>query len=179
MAAIQQHEERHVSQVKKVERVQFLATTFEFPHLLAATHKMMRDIIDETEELRRVWGIARETREYFASCREQLWANLKPEDMEDAAKGLQKRLKTGGTKKTKASGTFRGLDKQIRDFLNTTPLVAALRHKSMRPRHWALLMTGAFKWLHSFSILDAYAPSFPVVFQRLKRHSSPLMKIQV
>ncbi len=72
-----------------------------------------------------------------------LWSDLKPEDMEDAAKNLQKKLKTGGTKKTKASGAFKGLDKQMRDFLSTCPLIAALRHKSMRPRHWSLLMTGA------------------------------------
>ena len=35
------------------------------------------------------------------------------------------------------------MDKQIRDFLSTVPLISALRHKSMRPRHWALLSAAA------------------------------------
>ena len=33
--------------------------------------------------------------------------------MEDSAKGLQKKLKVGGTKKTKNCATFKGLDKQV------------------------------------------------------------------
>lgn len=69
--------------------------------------------------------------------------------MEDSAKSLQKKLsewkvallhytqaicslsycfclalETGGNKKTKNCGTFKGLDKQMRDFLSTTPLIS-------------------------------------------------------
>ena len=33
----------------------------------------------------------------------------------------------------------------MRDFLSTMPLISALRHKSMRPRHWSLLMTATKK----------------------------------
>jgi hypothetical protein len=140
--ALASHEERFAAHTRKVERVKFLADTFEFPQLMAETNKMMKGVADDTEELRRVWAVAKESREYFAQCRDALWAVLKPEDMEEAAKALQKKLKSSGNKKTRASGAFRGLDKQIRDFLNTTPLIAALRHKSMRPRHWVLLMKG-------------------------------------
>jgi len=70
---------------------------------------------------------------------------VKSDELEDTTKGIQKRFKLGGTKKTKSSGTFRGLDKQIKDFLMVTPLIVALGHKSMRPRHWALLMKATKK----------------------------------
>lgn len=105
---------------------------------------MMQGVVDDAEELRRVWDLEKETREYAASCRDFLWADLRPDDLEAAAKGLLQRLRASCcSKKVRASGTFRGLDKAIRDLLVTTPLVSALRHKSMRPRHWTLLMSGA------------------------------------
>lgn len=81
MAALQQHEEKYALHQKRVERVKHLAQTFEFPQILNETQRMMKVIADETEELRRVWGIAQETREYFASCREQLWADLSELEM--------------------------------------------------------------------------------------------------
>lgn len=33
----------------------------------------------------------------------------------------------------------------VKDFLNTCPLIAALRHPSMRPRHWTMLMQATKK----------------------------------
>lgn len=76
MTALQQHEEKYALHQKRVERVKHLAQTFEFPQLLAETQKMMKVVADETEEMRRIWSIVKETREYFTGCREQLWANL-------------------------------------------------------------------------------------------------------
>src|SRR4051812_49141720 len=96
--------------------------------------------------MKALWAIAREGRDYFAQCREQLWSALNPDSMEEIAKQLQKKLKAGGNKRTKASPAYKGLDKSIRDFLSTCPLIAALRHKSMRPRHWDILMK-ARSWL--------------------------------
>lgn len=144
MGSIQEHTDHYAVHLVAVERKQFLANTFEFPHLLAATNKMMADVADETEELRRLWKVAEELNDFIAACREQQWDTLRPDVLEDETKAFQKRIRSGGSRKTKASGTFRGLDKQIRDFLNTMPLIAALRHKSMRPRHWELLKSGEF-----------------------------------
>jgi len=65
--------------------------------------------------------------------------------MEEFAKQLQKKLKASGTKKTRGCAAYKGLDKQNKDFLSTCPLIAALKHKSMRPRHWEQLMKATKK----------------------------------
>lgn len=104
---------------------------------------MMQEVVDDVEELRKIWDLEKEVREYAAGCRDLLWSELRPDDLEGSAKGFQQRLRASGcSKKVRTSGTFRGLDKAIRDVLVTALLITALRHKSMRPRHWTLLMAG-------------------------------------
>lgn len=128
-----------------VERKLHLATTFEFPQAMAETLRAMKEVQTDMDEMRKLWALAKEAREFFAQARQQLWSAVKPEDLEDGTKGIQKRLKAGGNKKTRQSGAYKGLDKQIRDFLTVTPLIVALGHKSMRPRHWQLLMKATKK----------------------------------
>lgn len=60
--------------------------------------------------------------------------------MEDVCKRLQKSQRKDMSKKLRDSDVFRGLDQEIKNFLNTCPLIQALTHKSMRPRHWEALM---------------------------------------
>jgi hypothetical protein len=48
--------------------------------------------------------------------------------------------KLSGLKKTvKKTGLYIDVSKNIKNFINTIPLIAALRSPSMRPRHWELL----------------------------------------
>jgi len=129
----------HHSYLRKVGGFAQMAGTFEFPQLLNETNRICKAITEETEEMKRLWALAQEMQTFAESSRAILWSELKPEDLEETAKGIQKRVTVGGTRKTKASHTFKGLAKSIRDFLSTIPLVGSLRHKSMRPRHWALL----------------------------------------
>jgi dynein heavy chain len=145
VAALNEHEARYAAHSKRVERMQHLAATFEFPQAMAETHRMMKSVADDTEQMRVMWGLAKEAREWFQSSREQLWSVVKPDDLEEVGKQLQKRFKASGNKKTRQSGAYRGLDKQIKDFLSTCPLIASLKHKSMRPRHWELLMKATKK----------------------------------
>ena len=143
--AMDEAQSRHASHSKGVERNQFLANTFEFPAVMAEINKAMRAVLEDLDELRKVWVTAKETRDFLGASKELLWSSVKPEELEETAKNLQKKLKTGGTKKTRGSGAVKGLDKQIKDFLQVTPLIMSLGHKSMRPRHWALLMKATKK----------------------------------
>lgn len=61
--------------------------------------------------------------------------------MEDEAKLLHRKMKKDASKFIRTVDVYRGLDQEIKDFLNTCPLVQALTHKSMRPRHWEMLMS--------------------------------------
>ena len=67
-------------------------------------------------------------------------AAVNAEKMEDVCKRLQKSQRKDMSKKLRDSDVFRGLDQEIKNFLNTCPLIQALTHKSMRPRHWEALM---------------------------------------
>ena len=67
-----------------------------------------------------------------------LWRELVIEDIEDGSKAQLKKL--SGLKKTvKKTGLYIDVSKNIKNFINTIPLIAALRSPSMRPRHWELL----------------------------------------
>lgn len=145
ITSLAEHDTRYGTQMKRVERMQHLANTFEFPAAMAETNRIMKGIADDAEQMRVMWGIAREARDYFSTSREALWSAVKPDELEDVAKGLQKKFKASGNKKTRGCAAYKGLDKQIKDFLMTCPLIAMLKHKSMRPRHWDLLMKATKK----------------------------------
>ena len=130
---------------RKVERMQQMANTFEFPQLMGETHKMCKAMGEDIEEMKRLWALAGEFEAFNKASKEVLWSELNPDALEETAKGTQKKVKTGGNRKTRGCAAFKGLDKAIRDFLATMPLVASLRHKSMRPRHWALLQKATKK----------------------------------
>jgi len=130
---------------RKVERMQQMANTFEFPTLMGETHKMMKTMNEDVLELKRMWELAVEFDTFNKAAKDVLWSALNPDKLDEEAKGIQKRLKAGGNKKTRVCNMFKGFDKAIRDFNATMPLISSLRHKSMRPRHWAALATACKK----------------------------------
>ena len=60
----------------------------------------------------------------------------------------------------------RTLDKRVRDFASTCPLILALRHPSMRNRHWQALMVATGK---NYSIENCHCPRPPGAFERPSR----------
>jgi dynein heavy chain len=143
--AMDDAQKAQVSHLKLVDRNVFLANTFEFPTIMNEINKTMKSVQEDIDELRKTWATAKETREFLAASKDLMWNGIKPEELEETAKNLQKKVKLGGTKKTRSSGTVKGLYKLIKDFLQVTPLIMSLGHKSMRPRHWALLMKATKK----------------------------------
>jgi dynein heavy chain len=132
-------------QQKRVDRIQHLATTFEFPHLMQPAHEIMAALKEDMTYVQQLWDDERRGLEYFAESREQLWSEVKPDDLEEGAKGLHKVMKKHGNKRVRNTELYKGLDKTIKDFLSTCPLISALGHRSMRPRHWELLMKATGK----------------------------------
>ena len=130
---------------ERADRQRYLAKMFEFPDAMKKSNEMLQLLEDETAQVERLWTIAKECEAFFASSREQLFSEVKADDLEDKAKNLHKEMKKGPSKEVRQCGTYRGLDKTIKDFLATVPLVQALTHKSMRPRHWKMLMESTGK----------------------------------
>lgn len=52
---------------------------------------------------------------------------------------------TGLNRNLRWSDAYKGMNQAMKDFLNTCPLIAALGHSSMRPRHWSMLMEATGK----------------------------------
>ena len=67
-----------------------------------------------------------------------LWRELEIEDLEDGAKAQTKKL-SGLNKTIRWCPLYKDTSRAIKDFINTIPLITALRSKAMRPRHWDLL----------------------------------------
>ena len=126
---------------RRVERQVALAGAFDCSQLLREVHASMAIVREDIDELRRVWTVSKDVGVYLAEAKAKKWTDVVPDTLEDGVKLLQKKLKTGGNKRTRASGTYKHVDKALKDFLVTVPLIAALRHKSMRPRHWQALQT--------------------------------------
>ena len=139
-AALAAHQDRFASFMRRVERMQHVTCTLDLPHALAEVHRQLKEVADDTADMTRIWAVANDAHAYFTSARECLWSAFVPDDLEEGIKALQKRLKAPCTKRVRQSDAYKGVDKQIKDFMSTLPLMSALRHKSMRPRHWATLM---------------------------------------
>lgn len=71
--------------------------------------------------------------------RETLWDDIQTDVMEDAAKAFVKDVKSL-PKRIREEPCFKGLDKCVKNFLTSVPLVADLRSPAMRDRHWEQLM---------------------------------------
>ena len=139
-AALAAHAERFTSFSRRVERMHHVTGTLELPHALAEVHRAVKELVDDTADVTRVWGVARDAAAFLAAAHERLWSAFVPDELDEGVKALQRRLKAPCTRRVRGCGAYRGVDKTIRDFAATLPLMTALRHKSMRPRHWTALL---------------------------------------
>ena len=139
-AAIAERREAQAAERRRLDRMLHLAKTFEFPQLMDPSKELMATIDEETTVAEELWAIAGRTDEFEARAKAQLWSEVKPEELDEECKGLQKDLRKKATKRLRIKGVYKGLAQQIKDFLDAMPLVIDLRHPSMRPRHWAKLM---------------------------------------
>lgn len=84
---------------------------------------------------------------YFSISRQMLWKDVDADVLEETAKQLLKEINSRINSEVRSTDAFQGLVKSVKNFLSTCPLIMALRHPSMRPRHWTLLQV-----LLSFSV---------------------------
>ena len=136
LAAAQSERERFAA---RVARQDALATAFELDHMLTSAHATMASLAAEADEMQRVWGVARSIDAFLIKTRSTSWVNVEPGSLEEEAKAIFKTLRAGGNKQTRASGAYMAIDSSLRVILTTMPLITALRHTSVRPRHWDAL----------------------------------------
>ena len=121
-------------------KMHHLANMFDYAPLMNEAKKMLNEIEENNKVARKLWELTRRVEETFAGFKEEKWAGVDAEEMESQAKRLHKNMKTTANKTMRQSLAYRGLDRFIKDFLLSCPLIMALSHKSMRLRHWTMLM---------------------------------------
>jgi len=122
-----------------------LATMFDYAPLMTESKKMLDEVRENNSVARKLWALTQEVEGTFTSFKEEKWAEVDADDMESKAKKLHKRMKNTANKKLRTTMAYRGLDRFIKDFLLSCPLIMALSHPSMRPRHWQMLMKATGK----------------------------------
>ncbi len=140
LEGIEEAIKRHREESRETDRMSHLAVMFEFPSYMDASRLKMKTVKEELEALKSLWGVVKEVQDTFAGFNKTLFRSVDADKMEETAKRLHKSLRGNTSKKIRDSDAFRGVDQDIKNFLNTCPLIMALTHKCMRPRHWEMLM---------------------------------------
>jgi dynein heavy chain, axonemal len=140
-SSIAERREAQKQERKRLDRMLHLARTFDFPQLMEPSIELMKSIDDETNTVEQMWKIAMQMNEFESRARALLWDTVKPEELDEECKAIQKELRRVASKRARTKGVYKGLSQQIKDFLDAMPLVTDLRNPAMRPRHWAKLMT--------------------------------------
>ena len=109
-----------------------------------AIYEKLAELDDMLKFAKIGWDITNTCTEYFEKCHKDLWSEIDADVMEEKAKGLLKKVR-GQNRSIKWCNVFIITEQKVKDFLATCPLIVALHHNSMRPRHWKMLMTATGK----------------------------------
>lgn len=133
-------ERLQLEEKKRLGRNQHLCTVFAFSDDI---FKKSADIIQamdvEVREVKKLWGVIDALQAYITSTRNQRWADLDPDVLEEEMKKHVKSVKSLH-RCVRWSDAYQKTDALSKDFMNTLPLIRSLRGKAVRPRHWNLLM---------------------------------------
>ncbi|GMH47852.1 hypothetical protein TrLO_g3977 [Triparma laevis f. longispina] len=131
----------HATQVKEQKIYLNKAKPLELEDALNKSEATLEGIGDTLDHYTLLWELHKEVDAYIAQAASQLWADLKPETMEEEARALVTRTKKL-PKPIKESDAYIGVDKIAKDFFKVCPLVSSLCTPAMRERHWQEIMDG-------------------------------------
>jgi len=112
--------------------------------LMKGPEEIIASMLQDIEKMKELWGTVESLNDYIISSKGLLWSAVDAEALEDGGKQQLKRVKALH-KCVRWSGAFKKVDGMCKNFLSTIPLINMLGSKSMRPRHWQLLMTATAK----------------------------------
>jgi dynein heavy chain len=130
--------------MEEVKKMQYSADMFDCGGEMQEAQKAITAVQAMLTNARKMWTVLTSTDEYIEKSKMQLWSDVSPEQLEEDAKDMMKKIK-GLHKDVRQSTVYKDVEKKGKDFLNTCPLILALRHPSMRERHWKQLMEATGK----------------------------------
>lgn len=129
----------HKEEQGACSKMSHIARIFDCTKEMENTNKTMREIEDLLTDFKMLWEANHKVVTAVEDAKTVAWKSLDPEELEDTAKalvlGLRKLPKT-----VRSSDAFVGLDRAVKEFVITCPIVASLRSPAMRERHWRELM---------------------------------------
>eukprot|EP00516_Mucochytrium_quahogii_P000925 CAMPEP_0203746968 /NCGR_PEP_ID=MMETSP0098-20131031/2236_1 /ASSEMBLY_ACC=CAM_ASM_000208 /TAXON_ID=96639 /ORGANISM=" , Strain NY0313808BC1" /LENGTH=4160 /DNA_ID=CAMNT_0050635227 /DNA_START=190 /DNA_END=12669 /DNA_ORIENTATION=+ len=136
--AILEATEAHEVRLKQTEEIQKLAYLFEFPELCEQIKACMDRVSNQLDQMQKLWETAADAFIFFDESKTTPWVAVQPELLEEEAKKKGKAVKNIH-KDVRWSPAYKGLDKEVKNFLTTCPLIAQLGGNAMRERHWTAL----------------------------------------
>jgi len=127
-------------ETKRCDDMLHLANIFECPRDMQKSQEVMNMIRDILAEYKELWELDKEVTTFLSMCKESFWVRINPDGMEDVARGFLSSLKKL-PRGVRESDAYNGLERLVKDFIRTCPLIAALRQPAMRDRHWMELMS--------------------------------------
>jgi dynein heavy chain, axonemal len=143
---LEKAEEGYAEENGKAEEMVHLANIFECPRDMQKSLEIMTLTKELLTDYKELWELARDVSNFVSLCKESFWQRINPDGMEEVARGFISQLKKL-PRSVRDSNAYVGLDKMVKDFIKTCPLIAALRHPAMRDRHWEELMQVTGKYI--------------------------------
>lgn len=120
------------------------ASIFGLESMMKGPESIIAEMLQDIDKMTELWAVAEGLVDYIISSKGQLWSAVDAEALEDGAKGQMKKVKALH-KCVRWCDAFKSVDAMCKNFLSTIPLISMLGSKSMRERHWKLLMKATGK----------------------------------
>jgi dynein heavy chain len=144
MQFIKKYEQGHALKTSEFNRWYELAIVFDMESDLKTTKKAMAYIDKTLLAVRDLWGVIKTIREEYEIVSNGIWDELDTDAMESQSKRMVKSVRKM-PRDVRGQDAFDGIADMAKNYMVVVPLIAAILHPSMRPRHWDLMREKAGK----------------------------------
>ena len=132
-------EAEHNERQKDCDQRLHLAEMFECSELMEGANAMMQHVKDHLGWAREMWDAIDSFLTYQEDCRNALWVVADAIAMEEESKVTMRGIKAI-RKDLRWCDAYQVVEMQVKNSAKTWPLLSALHHPAMRPRHWKALI---------------------------------------
>ena len=132
-------DEIHAKERTVCEKMMHVANVFECLKDMAGAKDLIVDVDAMLKDFRSLWDYCLKVTGAIEDSKKIKFHALNPEEYEDSAKQLTTSIRRM-PKAVKTSDAFKGLDKMVKEFVISCPIISSLKSPAMRERHWNELM---------------------------------------
>eukprot|EP01038_Epipyxis_sp_PR26KG_P005447 gene5447-7540_t len=139
ISLIETADRNYKSECATYEKMLHIATIFEINKEMETTTKMIDDIKDILIDFKTLWNVNQKVVTMIDDVKKITWGKLDNDSLEDNSKQLVLSIRKL-PKTVRQSDAFSGMDRLVKEFVITCPLIISLKSPAMRERHWKELM---------------------------------------